>query len=43
MVPASVVKQPEMPIGRRSQQIGISETTTWPILRKDFAVKTCKV
>lgn len=43
LVVASVVEDPKMSISRRSQQVGLSQTTTWRILRKDLALKAYKV
>ena len=43
MVRESVAEDPRMSIPRRSQQLGIPQTTTWRILRKDLALKPFKV
>lgn len=43
MVRESVAEHPKMSIQRRSQQLGIPETTTWRILRKDLASKSYKI
>lgn len=43
LVYASIAEDPEMSIDRRSQQVGLSKTTTWRILRKDLALKCYKV
>ncbi|KZC14917.1 hypothetical protein WN55_07967 [Dufourea novaeangliae] len=37
-VSESVAEDPGMSISRRSQQLGLSESTTWRILRKDLAL-----
>lgn len=39
----SVADQPNLSIRRRSQQLGISRSTTWRILHKDLALKAYKV
>ena len=43
MVCESVAEDREVPIRRRSQQVELSVSTTWRILRKDLALKACKV
>jgi hypothetical protein len=43
LVRESVAEDPEMSIRRRSQQVGLSESTTWRILHKDLALKAYKV
>jgi len=43
VVRESVHEEPEMSISRRSQQLGLSESTTWRILHKDLALKAYKV
>lgn len=43
LVRESVTEDPKMSINRRSQQVGLSESTTWRILRKDLALKAYKV
>ena len=42
-VSASVVKDREMSIRRRSQQLGLCYSTTWKILRKNLGVKPYKI
>lgn len=39
----SVAANPKLSIPRRSQQLGIAQTTTWRILRKDLALKAYKI
>lgn len=43
MVRENVAEDPHTSLSRRSQQLGLSETTTWRILRKDLALKPYKV
>ena len=42
-VSASVNDDHQLSIRRRSQQLGLSESTTWKILRKDLGVKPFKI
>ena len=39
----SVAEEPEMSISRRSQHVGLSESTTWRILHKDLSLKAYKI
>ena len=39
----SVAENPKESIPRRSQQLGLTQTTTWRILRKDLALDAYKI
>ena len=39
----SVAEDPNMSISRRSQQLGLSESTVWRIMHKDLALKAYKI
>lgn len=40
---ASIADEPNLSISRRSQQLGLSQTSTWRILRKDLGLHPYKV
>ena len=43
LVLESVAEDPTTSISRRSQQLGLSQTTTWRILREDLFLKAYKI
>src|ERR1700743_1971165 len=43
VVQASVAEDRNLSIPRRSQELGLSQTTTWRILRKDLGLHPCYV
>lgn len=40
---SSEEEEPKMSASRRSQQVGLSDITTWLILRKYLALNVCEV
>ena len=42
-VSASIQNEPNQSIPRRSQELGIAQTTRWRIMRKDLGLHTSKI